>query len=160
ARLPRLGEVALEGEVAGAGRLVDERVADQAVVHEARELEEADRLGQSRGEHGRIPRRGAREGPAARGRLGARGDSVWVGGRRGERHPAGGAEGEGGRAESGARARDELAPGDPVGGDALATAVVWHPGSPFLSVRRSAGGLPADPGCAGTRTGRDGWATM
>src|SRR5216683_1358107 len=82
ARLPGFREIALEREVAGAGRLVGERVADQAAAREAGELEEPDRLCKSWIDHRRIPLRGASEHTPAFRRLGARGDPVGIGRRR------------------------------------------------------------------------------
>ena len=99
-RLPRLGEIAHEREVIGAGRLVGETVAQEPVVDEAGELKRPHRLGQARVDHRWVPGRGPRHGPAPLGGLGARGDPVGIG-RRGlggdgspsrARHEGGGAE--------------------------------------------------------------------
>ena len=80
ARLPRLGEVALEGEVGRTAHLVGEPVAHEPAADQARELVEPDRLGQARVDDRRIPRGSARERAAPLGRARAGRDPLRVGG--------------------------------------------------------------------------------
>src|SRR5207302_10049487 len=58
ARRPGLRQITLEREVAGAGGLVGERMANETVTGKSGELEEPDRLREARIDHRRIPRRG------------------------------------------------------------------------------------------------------
>jgi hypothetical protein len=78
ARLPRFGEVALESQVTDAARLIGEHIADETAAGEGGELEEPDRLRQSRVQHRRVPRGGSREGPAPLGRFRTHRDPVWI----------------------------------------------------------------------------------
>ena len=99
APLPCLREVALEREVGVVPGFVGERIAEQAVVGERRDLEETHRVRQAWIEHGRIPRRGARHAAAALGRFIAGGKPRGIGR---------------GRMGQGARATD---PDEPGAGD-------------------------------------------
>ncbi len=83
APLPGLGEVAFEAEVGVAGRLVGERIAQETIAGQPRELEQPDRLREPRVDHRGVPGRGPSEHPASLGRLGARRDPVSI--RRGGR---------------------------------------------------------------------------
>jgi len=89
--LPALGEIALEAEVRRAGGLVGERIANEAVAGERRELEQPYRLREAWIDHRGIPGRCPREGPAPLRRLRARRDPVGIRRRRlrGRESPAG-----------------------------------------------------------------------
>src|SRR5262245_62115189 len=78
AALPRFGEVTFQRQIAVAGRLVGERVAQEAVRRETRELEQSNRLRESRIDDRRIPRRRARDRPASLGCLRTRGNPIRI----------------------------------------------------------------------------------
>ena len=78
ARRPGLREIALEAQVGGAGRLVGERVAQEPIAGEPRELEESHRLREPGIDDGRVPGRRPREDTTPLRRLGAGRDPVGI----------------------------------------------------------------------------------
>src|SRR5262249_55505708 len=94
----RLGEVALEREVVGAGRLVGKGVADEAAAGEPGELEQPHRLCHPGIDPGWVPLRGPGECATPLRGLGAGNDPVRIRGRGGGRSARAGAHDEGGSA--------------------------------------------------------------
>src|SRR5262249_23675929 len=78
AALPRFGEGTFQRQIAVAGRLGGGGGAQEGVRREPRELEQSDRLRESRIDARRIPRRRARDRPASLGCLRARGNPIRI----------------------------------------------------------------------------------